>query len=501
MIQHIVNSSLYYYLCFFFGVSTLFLASQENGIKAILSMGYEQENFDKDSERAAESQASLSKISLNASLSASNIASHRNLRRNHQMLIAETIYNPSIPLVTKSRLCESLIEILSDNNCLSYFVQLLESQESLSTSWIRLWVQIDCFKTFFKETQNCDNKLFKSAQIREDAIKIYEKFLTDLNQDSVKFDFDLNEIRKRLFEEKTIDEHLFDQVQKGIEDNLEKDYLDLFLKSSYYCRYQLDILTNGSLCLADILYNDSILFYFMEFMEQEGMKHYIDFLMMAENCRRCDCQTEDYLIIFNKFFSPHSPCFLEMSDSIRCQLEKGIQDNVKFCFDKPMSILMQYFERTYFKQFLQSPVFISYLTECINSLQNYSTSTVQSKESPALRQESSSSKLSKVQKSVNGKNRESQTNSSLQFNDFDDIWKRNYAGDLQIAYVDKYGKLMSNFEPEPGKVNSNGISLSKLGLKFGLNGLSDEKEKEELAWEVAQMIIDDVQNLTNPIDP
>jgi len=451
LIQHIVNSSLYYYLCFFFGVSTLLLASQENGIKAILSMGYEQENFDKDSERAAESQASLSKISLNASLSASNIASHRNLRRNHQMLIAETIYNPSIPLVTKSRLCESLIEILSDNNCLSYFVQLLESQESLSTSWIRLWVQIDCFKTFFKETQNCDNKLFKSAQIREDAIKIYEKFLTDLNQDSVKFDFDLNEIRKRLFEEKTIDEHLFDQVQKGIEDNLEKDYLDLFLKSSYYCRYH--------------------------------------------------CQTEDYLIIFNKFFSPHSPCFLEMSDSIRCQLEKGIQDNVKFCFDKPMSILMQYFERTYFKQFLQSPVFISYLTECINSLQNYSTSTVQSKESPALRQESSSSKLSKVQKSVNGKNRESQTNSSLQFNDFDDIWKRNYAGDLQIAYVDKYGKLMSNFEPEPGKVNSNGISLSKLGLKFGLNGLSDEKEKEELAWEVAQMIIDDVQNLTNPIDP
>ena len=118
-------------------------------------MGYEQEHD--GIEKTCESQSNLSKLSLNASLSLSNCGSQKNLKPSHQMLIAEAVYNPSLPLITKSRLSKSLVEVLNDNNCFSYFVQLLEFQKSNCVSWIRLWVQINCFKKTFQTINNCDN--------------------------------------------------------------------------------------------------------------------------------------------------------------------------------------------------------------------------------------------------------------------------------------------------------------------------------------------------------
>ena len=41
-------------------------------------------------------------------------------------------------------------------------------------------------------------------------------------------------------------------------------YFQSFLRSEFHCKYQIDILTSGRVYLADILYNDSATFYFME---------------------------------------------------------------------------------------------------------------------------------------------------------------------------------------------------------------------------------------------
>jgi hypothetical protein len=41
-------------------------------------------------------------------------------------------------------------------------------------------------------------------------------------------------------------------------------YFNEFLRSDFYCKHQIDVLTGGNIDLADILYNETALFYFME---------------------------------------------------------------------------------------------------------------------------------------------------------------------------------------------------------------------------------------------
>ena len=46
--------------------------------------------------------------------------------------------------------------------------------------------------------------------------------------------------------------------------NIFPRYFDDFIRSSYYQKHIMDILTSGKVFLADIMYNDSAMFYFME---------------------------------------------------------------------------------------------------------------------------------------------------------------------------------------------------------------------------------------------
>jgi len=41
-------------------------------------------------------------------------------------------------------------------------------------------------------------------------------------------------------------------------------YFNDFLRSDFYCKHQIDVLTSGNIDLADLLYNETALFYFME---------------------------------------------------------------------------------------------------------------------------------------------------------------------------------------------------------------------------------------------
>lgn len=41
-------------------------------------------------------------------------------------------------------------------------------------------------------------------------------------------------------------------------------YINDFLRSEFHCKHQIDVLTSGNVQLADILYNETAFFYFME---------------------------------------------------------------------------------------------------------------------------------------------------------------------------------------------------------------------------------------------
>ncbi|XP_053210151.1 A-kinase anchor protein 10, mitochondrial-like isoform X2 [Panonychus citri] len=444
---------------------------------------------------------SLSSIALRASLNSPGISSHRNLNRSYQMQIAEAIYDENKPLETRSRLSPTLMDILKDHESLSYFVQFMESRGSTSKQLIRLWIQLECFQRFSKEfiTSEIDFKL--------DAEGIWDKFLShDKYKQLGISDVVVTTIESRLADSSSpVGENLFKDLAEWIVNHLETSYYNQYCKSYYFCKYQVSVLTSGHLRLPDILYNDSTLFYFMEFMEHETMNHYIDFLVMAENVRKTDCITKDDLtILYQRFFSIESPSYLEMSETLKCQIEESVRRGDKSSFDKPISILMQYFEETYFQQFLSSQTFFSFLDESIKSLQINSEPGLVS--SSRVRRDSGSSdrsgpltsqqSLSSSSLSVVNCGRDLNSKPCLSnLDDYDSIWRRDYATDLQMVTVDRYGKVISHFQPQPVNRKSNGLSLSRAVKMFRQNSL-EEKEKEELAYKVAQMIIDDVFAVT-----
>lgn len=481
--------------------------NRENGINAILSMGNEiihtsnepsiDRILDVTKSPSSTRNNSLSSIALRASLNSPGLSSHRNLNRSHQMHIAEAIYDEKKPLETRSRLSPTLIEILKDHESLSYFVQFMESRGSTSKQLIRLWIQLECFQRFSKE--------FTPSEIdfKIDAEGIWEKFLSDDKYKQLGIpESCVKTIKSRLTDSSSsVGGDLFKDLAEWIVNNLSANYFNQYCKSYYFCKYQVSVLTSGHLRLADILYNDSTLFYFMEFMEHESMNHYIDFMVMAENVRKTDCTKDDLLILYQRFFVPDSPSYLELSEKIKCQTEEAVNRGDKHCFDKTISILMQYFEETYFQQFLSSQTFFSFLDEAIKALQINSESIPASRN----RRDSGSSdrsghftsqpSLSSSSLSVANFGRDLCNKASLSnLDDYDSIWRRDYATDLQMVTVDRYGKVISHFQPEPNR-KSNGLSLSRAVKMFRQNSM-EEKEKEELAYKVAQMIIDDVFSVT-----
>ncbi|RWS01217.1 A-kinase anchor protein 10-like protein [Dinothrombium tinctorium] len=411
------------------------------------------------------------------------------------MLIAESMFDPCLPLKTESKLCPKIVQIMNDSNRLSYFVQFMENEGLLSKNMIKFWIQVECFKNSLK---NCEDFEKNRLIFIEDAVRIFKKYLDSKSNSRLHLNFDESEIlflETRLSQQNNVTSDIFDKYQNLVLSHIESEYYNKFLRSSYFCKYQVDMLTDGSISLVDILYNDSTLFYFMEFMEQEGMKHYVDFLLMAENYRNFGT-SNDAIVLFNRFFSSESSSFLEMSDKIKCQIERELQRVSNSCFDIPMSILIQYFDKTYFKQFLQSQTYINFLTECINSIQS---STMASKSIKCHKRQSSDSSSSVMSDCCVAGNSSSskEKKATLSSTKPDQLWQRDLAGKLQIARVNQYGKLLSDFEPEPDKSNSLGaISLSKAVKRLTLSA-SDEKEKEDMAWQVAEMIINDIRHVTD----
>lgn len=451
---------------------------------------------DKNCSRNSTEEAgqSLSTIALRASLnSSSDILSHRSLNRRHQMLIAEAIHDESKSLVLKSRLDKSYCDTITDQESLAYFVQYMESCGSISKHLIRLWVQLDCFQRFSAECQPCDQEQFKS-----DAEGIWEKFLANGRYSTLGIDEKIiSVIDKKLNNSSSnkIDNNIFAELTKWLVKHMEEKYFTGYTKSYFHCKYQVTLLTSGDLRLTDVLYHDRTLFYFMEFMDHESMNNYVDFLVMGQNCRKSECTREDLLILFQRFFNPESQHYLDMSDSVRCYTEEAVKRGDKKCFDKAMSILIQYLSETFFPQFLSSQTFFSFLDESIRALHLSSEESSHRQRHDSGKSEHSSASP-RVSSSSFAENSDKSTNQKNSHEDIDVIWKRNCDTDLQMATVDQYGKVFSHFLPDPrGEESANSFSLSK-AVKIFRNNSVDEKMQEDYAYRVAQRIVNDIRTVT-----
>jgi hypothetical protein len=171
------------------------------------------------------------------------------------------------------------------------------------------------------------------------------------------------------------------------------------------------------------------------------------------------------------------------------------------CLDSSAAILIQYFEKTYLKQFIESQFFIDYLNHCFQSIQ---TEAHNHKTHKRTNSDSSYNSDCSFVSSLSTKDTEGSATASSpspaaaskhRHDDhrYDSLWKRDLSGKLQFTHVDKYGRIWSALEPEPQREAG---PLVKVMKRFALHS-SPDKDKEEIAWKIATMIINDVNHSCN----
>ena len=406
--------------------------------------------------------------------------------------MAEAMYEPSENICLKSRLSPTFEEVLHDSDALGHLVQFMEGRDDASRQLIRFWIQAQCYKDAKRESDpnHTENQ-------KKDAIKIFNRFIRKGSMHCLEMDDYLRDSIATRLADDPISNDLFSEAQDCVLRCMDETHSQEFFKSSLFLKYQIDVLTRSGVILADLIFSDSTLFYFIEFMEQENMRRYIDFLLVLRNFKAGKEDMEDARVLFKRFFCSGSKDNLQFSDTIVCQMDSDLKQGLVTCFDVAAGMLLQYLEKTYFRQFIESQTYISFLTEKINSFQN---TTLKSQDFSHVLDllETQSTAGDTISSACEDKPTDSSPNSKERSTSLSPLnfWTQGSTGkkSLQIAHVDPYGKVTSHLEPDPGKMHARSSTLSQAMVR--ILGKDDEETKQNLAWRVAEMIVNDVTRVT-----
>ncbi|KAG5674784.1 hypothetical protein PVAND_004733 [Polypedilum vanderplanki] len=417
-----------------------------------------------------------------------------------------------------------------------------------------------------------DTKKFQ-PMIIEDALRIFRKYLVTDSTYSIELpamilgklslalcgnndsesDMDLNNLWCA-----------FEDAQKFIFDIMEREYLQEFLESSFYCKYTIDVLTSESLCLAEILCSETALFYFMEFLEQEDNSKlsYLEFWLNARNFRKqeelsSDQLRTDALVIYEKWFSLQATNSLKFSNKTRTKVEEQIcADSIEQllkCFDEPIKIVEIFLDRNCFKKFIKSQLFFKHLSEVMGKIDNgiernlqngiirrNSSFAIKFPSNKHRRTNSESLEKKGVTRSISAQNtllagldhKRNKTSTDLQIDsrqliDPNLLWRRQNANTkLSFGKVDHIGRYLRDFEM-PNTIPTSNIPQSKSSFQLQndsidvddpqsifeqaklssaqnrlknavrkLVHLPEDSMQQEIAWQVAELIVKDVTSIT-----
>lgn len=345
----------------------------------------------------------------------------------------------------------------------------------------------------------------------EEAIKIFKKYVAL----EAPYQLDLpDNYRKSVISnichpEGQIKDDCFKPVQDILFSQMDKNYYNDFINSPFYIKAQIDILTSGSLNLKDILHNDTILFYFTEFLEQESCRVLLEFLMAVMHYRdnlingnttSPDQAQADAIVIYEKYFSLQATNPLGFPTDIRLKIESDIcreEGPLPTCFDLPYQIVFKTLTQ-YVKTFLESELYFKYLSEMIHSVDNIWSSNHKSHSdcSSEFSISTQNTLLAMGDPVFRKKKRNlsvpDMTIDSNQLYNADALWQRNRHEGLSLGRVNSLGRFESKFEPDPDKKGKS--VLKKMVSRFVPTNTS--KVEEEMAWQIAHMIVKDVTDLT-----
>jgi len=377
----------------------------------------------------------------------------------------------------------------------------------------------------------------------EDAVKIYRRYIAPDCQRPVHLptDFKRDIVELICAETGQVAPDCFDNAQEKVVEILETEYFPDFLKSEFHAKHLVDVLTGGQVYLTDILYNDTALSHFMEFLESENKRPLIEFWLAATNFHQTvNSATStnsqgDAMVLYDKYFSMQASSPLGFNDSIRLHVENNICSDGgpdQGCFHKPLEIIVKYLEKEYLHKFLESVMYKNYVKELIGTItaSPRSFSSVNSSSCPgSVRSRTDSdthsdcssdfsSGVCQGQGSVRTHRNNNNTllamssgqifrnvdRKQLSFDkestDPDMLWRRNPVRN-KVGRINSFGRYEPGWDLAPEMSRADGTKkasrLSKAVKKLVTND-EHEKLKEEMAWQVAEMIVRDVTSVTMP---
>ncbi|KAM9846495.1 A-kinase anchor protein 10, mitochondrial isoform 3-T3 [Aulostomus maculatus] len=370
--------------------------------------------------------------------------------------------------------------------------------------------------------RDLSDKLMKS--IEKDAVNIFTKYISP---DAVRPIPITEQIRNDIVakicgEDGMVDPNCFVIAQSVVFTILEQQHFSEFLRSHHYCKYQIEVLTSGSVFLADILFCESALFYFSEYMEKEEAMNVLQFWLAADNFQnqlaakkgQYDGQEaqNDAMILYDKYFSLQATNPLGFGDSVRMEIESNICREggpLPDCFTTPLRQAWTTMEKVYMPGFLSSNLYYKYLSDLLNSVRadefvNVSTPG-QGGPHDNDRSSSNASEGSQTQFGAKKaaikilKNFDEAITVDVASLDPESLYQRPYAGRMTFGRVNELGQFIREAEPEPDVKKSKGSMFSQ-AMKKWVQGNSDEAQ-EEMAWQIAKMIVNDVVHQSNHDSP
>uniref|UniRef100_A0A8C2E6U4 A kinase (PRKA) anchor protein 10 n=1 Tax=Cyprinus carpio TaxID=7962 RepID=A0A8C2E6U4_CYPCA len=308
-----------------------------------------------------------------------------------------------------------------------------------------------------QSTSGLSDKLMKS--IERDAVNIFTKYISPDAARPIPITEQIRNdiVAKICGEDGQVDPNCFVIAQSVVFSIIEEQHFSEFLRSHYFCKYQIEVLTSGSVFLADILFCESALFYFSEYMEKEDAMNVLQFWLAAENFQdqlaakkgQYDGQEaqNDAMILYDKYFSLQATNPLGFGDSVRMEIESNICREggpLPDCFNTPLRQAWTTMEKQGTKK------------AAVKILKNFDEAITV----------------------------------DIASLDPESLYQRPYAGRMTFGKGNELGQFIREAEPEPDVKKSKGSMFSQ-AMKKWVQGNSDEAQ-EEMAWKIAKMIVNDV---------
>ncbi|XP_041348030.1 A-kinase anchor protein 10, mitochondrial-like [Gigantopelta aegis] len=356
--------------------------------------------------------------------------------------------------------------------------------------------------------------------VQRDAVTVFTKYISPdathpINVTEKLRNITISRICK---EDGEVDPSSFADCQQFVVEKMNTEYYRGFLDSVFHCKHQVDVLTGGKVYLADFLYSEFALSYFMEFMEQEGGSQLLQFWLAADNFQQhLTTQRGSYdgiqaqndaMILYDKYFSLQATEPLGFDDKTRFEVEGNIcreAGPLPDCFAKPRDIVLHTLDKVYFQNFIKSEMYYKFLSDLVTTVQvshdmplkpkhkreASDTSSQHSGSSGSLGTDSLGSKNAQQNKKLSKNTADDMRFDAILLNP-DELWKRPDTGPMSLGEVNHLGQFISQLAPVPDQDKKKGRFFKKREAK--------RKEEEEMALKIAEMIINDVKTMTQTGD-